>query len=418
MLPSIGLHQRDNAKLIKTLCKLRDSGNSVLVVEHDRDTIDASDHIVDFGPGAGEHGGNVTFNGPTQKILKCKASITGEYLAGKRRIEVPALRRPSKGHITVRGAEKNNLKNIDVAFPLGTLTAITGVSGAGKSTLITDILYPALRHFLGNRDDIEPNCRKIEGLDQIDKVIHIDQSPIGRTPRSNPATYTKLFDDIRALFSMTPEARARGYKPGRFSFNVKGGRCEACEGDGVRCVEMHFLPDVYVPCEICKGKRYGETTLQITYKGFSIADILNLPVWRAIEVFSAHPKTVRILNTLRDVGLEYIRLGQSAKTLSGGEAQRVKLSRELAKRQTGRTLYVLDEPTTGLHFEDVNKLLAVLNRLVDTGNTIIVIEHNLDVIKCADHIIDIGPEGGEEQAIRNRQISKTITFNTVQWCES
>ncbi|MFW5740794.1 MAG: excinuclease ABC subunit UvrA, partial [Myxococcota bacterium] len=391
--PSIGLHARDNLRLIHTLERLRDTGNTVIVVEHDAETILHADHVVDFGPGAGELGGSVVFSGTPSEIERSECS-TGPFLTGKKRIEIPTKRRKARGKLTVRGARANNLRNIDVSFPLGTLTAVTGVSGAGKSSLVTGILYPALAKHLHNAKAPAGEHDTIEGLDAIDKSIHIDQSPIGRTPRSNPATYTKAFDLIREVFAMTQEARAFGFKPGRFSFNVKGGRCEACEGDGVKRVEMHFLPDVYVPCEVCHGKRYNEATLRVRYRGMTIADVLQLPVARALEEFGAHPKLARIVHTLWEVGLDYVKLGQPAPTLSGGEAQRVKLSRELAKRDTGRTLYILDEPTTGLHFEDIQKLLSVLNRLVDAGNTVVVIEHNLDVIKCADHVIDLGPEGG------------------------
>jgi excinuclease ABC subunit A len=392
--PSIGLHARDNRRLIDTLCRLRDFGNTVIVVEHDAETINSADFVVDFGPGAGTLGGRVVFSGPP-KGLKENSTLTGRYLRGEERIEVPEKRRDGNGKLRILGAAENNLKGIDAVFPLGTLTAVTGVSGAGKSSLVSDILYPVLRCKLHGGRTAVGTHRSIKGLDQVDKAIHIDQSPIGRTPRSNPATYTKCFDLIRNLFSQVPESRAYGYKPGRFSFNVKGGRCEACEGDGVRRVEMHFLPDVYVTCEICQGKRYNEATLRVRYKGLNIAEVLDLSVHEALDLFSAHPKLARILQTLADVGLDYIKLGQPAPTLSGGEAQRVKLSRELAKRATGRTLYVLDEPTTGLHFDDIRKLLDVLDRLVSTGNTVVIIEHNLDVIKCADHIIDLGPEGGD-----------------------
>jgi len=392
--PSIGLHQRDNQKLIDTLRRLRDLGNTVIVVEHDRETIESADHVVDFGPGAGELGGRVVFNG-TAAQLRAADTLTGRYLRGDLSIDVPDQRRKSKGSLVVHGARENNLKNIDAAFPLGTLTAVTGVSGAGKSSLITGILYPALcRRLHGGKDPVGSH-HSISGLASIDKVIHIDQAPIGRTPRSNPATYTKCFDLIRDLFSMTPEARAQGFLPSRFSFNVPGGRCESCAGDGVIRVEMHFLPDVYVPCEVCAGKRYNDATLSVHYKGLDIAAVLELSVREALALFDAHPALRRILSTLSDVGLEYVKLGQPAPTLSGGEAQRVKLSRELARKDTGRTLYVLDEPTTGLHFDDIRKLLSVLRRLVDAGNTVIVIEHNLDVIKCADHVIDLGPEGGD-----------------------
>jgi len=391
--PSIGLHARDNLLLLRTLERLRDAGNSVIVVEHDAETILHADHVVDFGPGAGELGGQVVFTGPPERLVDSEG-LTGQYLAGHEKIEVPTSRRRGRSSLTVCGAKANNLRSIDVRFPLGTLTAVTGVSGAGKSSLVTGILYPALARHLHQAKMPVGIHAGIEGIEAIDKTIHIDQSPIGRTPRSNPATYTKAFDLVRDIFAKTPEARAFGFKPGRFSFNVKGGRCEACEGDGVKRVEMHFLPDVFVPCELCAGKRYNEATLRVRYRGLSIADVLALPIARARQVFAPHPKLARILDTLCDVGLDYVKLGQPAPTLSGGEAQRVKLSRELAKRDTGRTLYILDEPTTGLHFDDIKKLLAVLGRLVDAGNTVVVIEHNLDVIKCADHVIDLGPEGG------------------------
>jgi excinuclease ABC subunit A len=396
--PSVGLHQRDNLRLIKTLKRLRDNGNTVIVVEHDAETIESADHVVDFGPGAGALGGRVVFSGTPARLRRSR-SLTGRYLGGRESIDVPAERRRSERCITVKGARENNLAGIDVSFPLGTLTAVTGVSGAGKSSLVVGILYPALTRALhgdsgGRRPAGAHDC--IEGLDRIDKAIHIDQSPIGRTPRSNPATYTKAFDAIRQVFAMTPESRAFGYKPGRFSFNVKGGRCEACEGDGVKRVEMHFLPDVYVPCEVCCGRRYNEATLRVRYKGLNVADVLDLSVRQALHHFEAHPKLCRILKTLSEVGLDYVKLGQPAPTLSGGEAQRVKLSRELAKRATGRTLYVLDEPTTGLHFDDIKKLLAVLDRLVSAGNTVIIIEHNLDVIKNADWVVDLGPGGGDQ----------------------
>jgi excinuclease ABC subunit A len=392
--PSIGLHQRDNLRLIATLRRLRDLGNSVIVVEHDAETIESADHVVDFGPGAGRQGGRVVAAGPPDALRSSPASLTGKFLAGTERIEVPRTRRKPTGFITVKGAREHNLKNIDVAFPLGVLVAVTGVSGAGKSSLINGILQPALRRkLLGSYDQVGRHAG-LTGIEQIDKVIDIDQKPIGRTPRSNPATYTKAFDAIREVFAMTPEARAYGYLPGRFSFNVRGGRCEACEGDGVRRVEMHFLPDVYVTCEVCRGRRYNEATLRVAWKDRSIADVLETSVTEALGLFEHHRQLHGILRTLEDVGLGYIALGQSATTLSGGEAQRIKLSRELAKRDTGRTLYLLDEPTTGLHFEDVRKLLSVLGRLVESGNTVLVIEHNLDVIKTADYIIDLGPEGG------------------------
>jgi excinuclease ABC subunit A len=397
--PSIGLHQRDNERLITTLRRLRDLGNTVLVVEHDEATIESSDHVIDFGPGAGRHGGHVIAEGTPSRVRKSKDSLTGRYLSGGLKIETPSERRRPTGWIELRGAKENNLKDVTVKVPLGMLVAVTGVSGAGKSSLMNGTLYPALRRKLHQSSDRVGPYTALEGLDKIDKVIVIDQKPIGRTPRSNPATYTKCFDLIRQLFASTPQARTFGYKPGRFSFNVSGnnggGRCEACEGAGVREVEMHFLPNVYVTCEVCRGKRYNDATLRVTYKDKSIADILDTPVDEALEIFTNHRQLAKILQTQVDVGLGYIALGQSATTLSGGEAQRVKLSRELAKRSTGRTLYFLDEPTTGLHFADVNRLLSVLARLVDAGNTVVVIEHNLDVIKTADWIIDLGPEGGD-----------------------
>ena len=392
--PSIGLHQRDNLRLIATLRRLRDLGNSVIVVEHDAETIESADHVVDFGPGAGRLGGRVVAEGTPEALRSNPASLTGKFLSGEERIDVPRARRKPQGFITVKGAREHNLKNIDVAFPLGVLVAVTGVSGAGKSSLINGILQPALRRKLLGSYDVVGRHAGLVGMDAVDKVIDIDQQPIGRTPRSNPATYTKAFDAIRDLYAQTPEARAAGYQPGRFSFNVRGGRCEACEGDGVRRVEMHFLPDVYVTCEVCKGRRYNEATLRIQWKGKSIADVLETSVTDALGLFENHRVLRGVLTTLDDVGLGYIALGQSATTLSGGEAQRIKLSRELAKRDTGKTFYLLDEPTTGLHFEDVRKLMSVLARLVEAGNTVLVIEHNLDVIKTADYIIDIGPEGG------------------------
>ena len=395
--PSIGLHQRDNRRLIDTLTKLRDMGNTLIVVEHDEDTMREADWIVDVGPGAGEHGGQVVHSGTYDELLKNKRSITGDYMAGRREIEVPATRRPvdKKRRVKVLGARENNLKNVDVVFPLGVFTAVTGVSGSGKSTLVNDILYTSLANKLNGAKQVPGRHRKIEGLEHLDKVIHVDQSPIGRTPRSNPATYTGVFDNIRKLFAETNEAKIRGYTPGRFSFNVKGGRCEACSGDGTLKIEMNFLPDVYVPCETCHGKRYNRETLEVHYKGKTIADVLEMPVEEAAEFFAAFTPIARHLNTLVDVGLGYIRLGQPATTLSGGEAQRVKLAAELQKRSNGRSIYVLDEPTTGLHFEDIRKLLAVLQSLVNKGNTVITIEHNLDVIKCADWLIDMGPEGGD-----------------------
>ena len=394
--PSIGLHQRDNRRLIETLTKLRDMGNTLIVVEHDEDTMREADWIVDVGPGAGEHGGEIVHSGSFEELLKNTKSITGDYMAGRRSIEVPASRRPvdKERQLTVRGARENNLKNVTVSFPLGVFTAVTGVSGSGKSTLVNDILYTSLANKLNGAKQVPGRHKSIDGLEHLDKVIHVDQSPIGRTPRSNPATYTGVFDHIRKLFAETSEAKMRGYTPGRFSFNVKGGRCEDCSGDGTLKIEMNFLPDVYVPCETCHGKRYNRETLEVQYKGKTIADVLEMPVEEAAEFFAAFTPIARHLNTLVDVGLGYIRLGQPATTLSGGEAQRVKLATELQKRSNGRSIYVLDEPTTGLHFEDIRKLLAVLQSLVDKGNSVITIEHNLDVIKCADWIIDMGPEGG------------------------
>lgn len=394
--PSIGLHQRDNRRLIETLTKLRDMGNTLIVVEHDEDTMREADWIVDVGPGAGEHGGEIVHSGSFEELLKNTKSITGDYMAGRRTIEVPASRRPvdKKRQLTVRGARENNLKNVTVSFPLGVFTAVTGVSGSGKSTLVNDILYTSLANKLNGAKQVPGRHKSIDGLEHLDKVIHVDQSPIGRTPRSNPATYTGVFDHIRKLFAETSEAKMRGYTPGRFSFNVKGGRCEDCSGDGTLKIEMNFLPDVYVPCETCHGKRYNRETLEVHYKGKTIADVLEMPVEEAAEFFAAFTPIARHLNTLVDVGLGYIRLGQPATTLSGGEAQRVKLATELQKRSNGRSIYVLDEPTTGLHFEDIRKLLAVLQSLVDKGNSVITIEHNLDVVKCADWIIDMGPEGG------------------------
>ena len=394
--PSIGLHQRDNRRLIETLTKLRDMGNTLIVVEHDEDTMREADWIVDVGPGAGEHGGEIVHSGSFEELLKNTKSITGDYMAGRRSIEVPASRRPvdKERQLIVRGARENNLKNVTVSFPLGVFTAVTGVSGSGKSTLVNDILYTSLANKLNGAKQVPGRHKSIDGLEHLDKVIHVDQSPIGRTPRSNPATYTGVFDHIRKLFAETSEAKMRGYTPGRFSFNVKGGRCEDCSGDGTLKIEMNFLPDVYVPCETCHGKRYNRETLEVHYKGKTIADVLEMPVEEAAEFFAAFTPIARHLNTLVDVGLGYIRLGQPATTLSGGEAQRVKLATELQKRSNGRSIYVLDEPTTGLHFEDIRKLLAVLQSLVDKGNSVITIEHNLDVVKCADWIIDMGPEGG------------------------
>ena len=394
--PSIGLHQRDNARLIETLVRLRDLGNTVIVVEHDEETMRTADHVVDIGPGAGEHGGRIVAEGTLEDIINEESSLTGDYLSGRRVIPIPAERRAPNGNsISIMGARENNLQDIDVEFPLGTFISVTGVSGSGKSTLVEEILSKALHFELYRTREIPGLHKRVEGLDHVDKVINIDQSPIGRTPRSNPATYTKVFDRIRHLYATVPDAKTRGYKPGRFSFNVAGGRCEACKGDGTIKIEMHFLPDVYIPCEQCKGKRYNRETLQILWKGHTIADVLDMSVEEALGFFENQPPIGRVLQTLYDVGLGYVRLGQSAPTLSGGEAQRVKLATELSKRSTGRTFYILDEPTTGLHFEDVRKLLGVLQRLVDTGNTVLVIEHNLDVVKSADWIIDLGPEGGE-----------------------
>ena len=395
--PSIGLHQRDNSKLLETLKHLRDLGNTLLVVEHDEETMYAADQIIDIGPGAGEHGGNVVAQGTAEVVKQSEQSITGQYLSGRKFIPVPKKRRSNDGRfIEIKGAKANNLKNIDVKIPLGVFSVVTGVSGSGKSTLINDILYNALAAKL-HRARLRPaDHKEILGLSEIDKVINIDQSPIGRTPRSNPATYTGVFDFIRELFSQTNEAKLRGYKPGRFSFNVKGGRCEACRGDGMNKIEMHFLPDVYVPCEVCHGARYNRDTLEVHYKGKTIAEVLDMTVTEACEFFKNLPRIYRKLEVLEDVGLGYIRLGQAATTLSGGEAQRVKLATELSRRSTGKTLYILDEPTTGLHIADVHKLLEVLQRLVGAGDSVVVIEHNLDVIKTADYIIDLGPEGGDK----------------------
>jgi excinuclease ABC subunit A len=392
--PSIGLHQRDNRRLLDTLLRMRDLGNTVVVVEHDEGTIRTADHVIDFGPGAGVAGGRVVHAGTPKSLERNKNSITGAYLAGRMTIAVPRQRRTATGSLKLAGARENNLADLDVEFPLGILTVVTGVSGAGKSTLVNDVLYAALTRRLHNATRKVGRHRSLSGSQQLDKVIDIDQRPIGRTPRSNPVTYIKVFDEIRRFFAGLPEARVHGYKPGRFSFNVKGGRCESCQGDGVRKIEMHFLADVYVTCEECRGKRFNQATLRVRYKGHSIADVLELTVHEARQLFSAHPKIAAPLDLLTRVGLDYLHLGQPSPTLSGGEAQRIKLARELAKRATGRTLYILDEPTTGLHFDDVRKLLAVLDHLVDAGNTVVVIEHNLDVIKTADWIIDLGPEGG------------------------
>jgi excinuclease ABC subunit A len=420
--PSIGLHQRDNRRLIETLTRLRDLGNTLIVVEHDEDTIRTADWIVDIGPGAGEHGGHVVSSGDYQALITSKDSITGAYLSGRKRIELPKERRKldPKRALLVKGARENNLQNIDVSFPLGAFVAVSGVSGSGKSTLVNDILYSVLANKLNGARIVPGRHKSISGLELLDKVVHVDQSPIGRTPRSNPATYTGVFDKVRALFAETTEAKIRGYQQGRFSFNVKGGRCENCAGDGTITIEMNFLPDVYVPCEVCHGARYNRETLEVHYKSKTIAEVLNMPIEEAYTFFESVPAIARYLKTLNDVGLGYVRLGQSAPTLSGGEAQRVKLATELQRRSTGRTIYVLDEPTTGLHFEDVRKLLIVLNRLVDTGNTVIVIEHNLDVIKSADWVIDLGPEGGSgggvvvaegtPEAVAKNKASYTGTF--------
>ena len=393
--PSIGLHQNDNEKLLKTLKHLRDLGNTLVVVEHDEDTMLAADYVVDIGPGAGEHGGEVVAKGTAKEIMKNKNSITGKYLSGKLRVPVPEKRRKPTGYLKVKGAKENNLKNINVKIPLGVFTCVTGVSGSGKSSLVNEIIYKSLARELNRARTIPGKFKEIEGIEQLDKVINIDQSPIGRTPRSNPATYTGMFDIIRDLFAATMDAKERGYKKGRFSFNVKGGRCEACSGDGILKVEMHFLPDVYVPCEVCGGKRYNRETLEVKYKGKNIYDVLEMTVEEAMEFFKNVPRIYNKVKTLYDVGLGYIRLGQPSTQLSGGEAQRIKLATELSKRSTGKTIYVLDEPTTGLHFADVHKLVEILQRLTDEGNTVLVIEHNLDVIKAADYIIDMGPDGGD-----------------------
>ncbi|MDR0425425.1 MAG: excinuclease ABC subunit UvrA, partial [Clostridiales Family XIII bacterium] len=395
--PSIGLHQRDNAKLLMTLRSLTDLGNTLIIVEHDEDTMYAADHIIDIGPGAGVHGGEIVAEGTIDDIKASEGSITGQYLTGRLRIETPSERRPGNGKsVKVIGAAENNLKGIDVSFPLGTFTCVTGVSGSGKSSLVNEILYKRLAHDINHARGQAGAHRGIEGIEHVDKVIDIDQSPIGRTPRSNPATYTGVFTPIRDLFASLPEAKMRGYQKGRFSFNVKGGRCEACSGDGIIKIEMHFLPDVYVPCEVCKGRRYNRETLEVKYKGKNIFDVLDMNVNEAAEFFANIPVIIRQLETLREVGLGYIKLGQPSTQLSGGEAQRVKLASELSRRGSGKTVYILDEPTTGLHFADVDRLLSVLDKLVDNGNTVIVIEHNLDVIKRADHIIDLGPEGGDK----------------------
>ena len=408
--PSIGLHQRDNDRLLQTLTRLRDLGNTLIVVEHDEDTIRAADHIVDIGPGAGIHGGTIVAEGSLKNLLESPNSLTGAYLSGRCRIETPAERRSGNGKsLILKNAHLNNLRHLDVEIPLGKLVCVTGVSGSGKSTLVNELLHPALQHHLGQSLPVPKGLGALDGIPAIDKVIVIDQSPIGRTPRSNPATYTGTFDPIREVFSQTIEAKTRGYKPGQFSFNVKGGRCEACNGQGVNIIEMNFLPDVYVQCEVCKGARYNRETLQVKYKGKSIADVLEMTVEEACQFFDSIPGASGKLQTLVDVGLGYVRLGQSAPTLSGGEAQRVKLATELSRRATGKTLYLIDEPTTGLSFYDVHKLLDVLQRLVDKGNSILVIEHNLDVIRCSDWVIDLGPEGGD----RGGQLVAAGTPDTI-----
>ena len=394
--PSIGLHQRDNDKLLKTLLKLRDLGNTLIVVEHDEDTMLAADHIVDIGPGAGAFGGEVVAQGTAQEIMQNEDSLTGAYLSGRKQIAIPSKRRKPAGWVEVRCAAENNLKNVNVKFPVGVMTCVTGVSGSGKSSLVNEVLYKSLAKQLNRARCIPGKHKSIKGLEQLDKVIDIDQSPIGRTPRSNPATYTGVFDMIRDLFASTPDAKAKGYKKGRFSFNVKGGRCEACGGDGIVKIEMNFLPDIYVPCEVCEGKRYNRETLDVKYKGKSIFDVLDMTVDEALPFFEAIPSIRRKIETLHDVGLSYVKLGQPSTTLSGGEAQRIKLATELSRRSTGKTVYILDEPTTGLHFADVDRLISILHRLAESGNTVIVIEHNLDVIKTADYIIDLGPEGGDK----------------------
>ena len=393
--PSIGLHQKDNDKLLNTLKNLRDLGNTLIVVEHDEDTMLEADHIVDIGPGAGSHGGQVIAQGTAKEIMEVEESITGQYLSGKMQVPIPESRRIPKGWLTITGAKENNLKDITVNIPTGVLTCVTGVSGSGKSSLVNEILYKRLAKELNRARTIPGKHKSITGIKNLDKVIDIDQSPIGRTPRSNPATYTGVFDMIRDLFAGTPDAKAKGYKKGRFSFNVKGGRCEACGGDGIIKIEMHFLPDVYVPCEVCGGKRYNRETLEVKYKGKSIYDVLDMTVEEAVPFFENLPSIRRKIETLNDVGLSYVKLGQPSTTLSGGEAQRIKLATELSKRSTGNTIYILDEPTTGLHFADVHKLVEILHRLADSGNTVVVIEHNLDVIKTADYIIDMGPDGGD-----------------------